>query len=437
MAILLNRRLGASKPFRIGQVPGFWHPSSNGLVGLWSFSTGGGTSLYDLTGRHPPGTLFGGVAWRSRGIRLDGVDDYIEISDTPRARIPSTAITVVLGMMSTADPGDESTHFGKMVGYADLSYGFRSQIWNSSNDIQAALQVGGTSTRTPNGGVSLDLNVPYLCFLRWVSGSVINLRVYDRRTGRIFADVNSATAPTGSISYDSRVISMGRKIASDLTGATFTQGEYDIALVAARRWSDAEVAAFVESPYRILQNAPRGLFTASTVAGGVTLAIPRAQITATPRTPGVITTNIVQVPRGQIQVTGRTPTVIATANIVVQVPQGQIAVTGRTPVVAATANVRIVPPKGAVNVQGYAPNVIAGASIVVQVPRAQVSVAPQTPSAFVSDPKVISVPRGQASVQGYAPGVVAPYTVAIPKASSYRDWETDRKSTRLNSSHRL
>ena len=42
-----------------------------------------------------------------------------------------------------------------------------------------------------------------------------------------------------------------------------------------------------------------------------------------------------------------------------------------------------------------------------------------------------TTPRGAASNTGWTAGE----TLANPFAGSYRDWETDRKSTRLNSSH--
>ena len=46
------------------------------------------------------------------------------------------------------------------------------------------------------------------------------------------------------------------------------------------------------------------------------------------------------------------------------------------------------------------------------------------------DPKVLAA--------AFVAGLVGPILKALDKsAPEYRDWETDRKSTRLNSSHRL
>ena len=61
------------------------------------------------------------------------------------------------------------------------------------------------------------------------------------------------------------------------------------------------------------------------------------------------------------------------------------------------------------NVRGEAPDS-------VTVPEAAIVVAPAIAPVFVMPPVLLSIPP-------------------VIEAPSYRDWETDRKSTRLNSSH--
>ena len=60
--------------------------SIDGLVGHWSFDEGNGNVVYDYSGNDNTGNIYG-ATWvegvLGGALSFDGVDDYIEISNTP------------------------------------------------------------------------------------------------------------------------------------------------------------------------------------------------------------------------------------------------------------------------------------------------------------------------------------------------------------------
>ena len=72
-------------------------PFSDGLVGLWHFDEGSGTTAFDSSGNNNYGTIYGAGCipdqWGGQALSFDGVDDYVDCGNDASLDI-TTAITI-------------------------------------------------------------------------------------------------------------------------------------------------------------------------------------------------------------------------------------------------------------------------------------------------------------------------------------------------------
>jgi len=66
---------------------------STGLVGHWKFNEKSGITANDSSRYRNTGTLIGGPIWSDKGIKFDGVDDYVDAGNAASLNI-TNAITV-------------------------------------------------------------------------------------------------------------------------------------------------------------------------------------------------------------------------------------------------------------------------------------------------------------------------------------------------------
>jgi hypothetical protein len=90
------------------------------LVGYWSFDEGTGTTAYDSSGNGNDGALMNGSAWVDgkigKALRFDGLDDYVEIPDSPELRLnESKGLTVMLWFYRTSYPQYDNVLVSKQV----------------------------------------------------------------------------------------------------------------------------------------------------------------------------------------------------------------------------------------------------------------------------------------------------------------------------------
>jgi hypothetical protein len=271
------------------------HPLTQGLACAYFLNERGGDRAFDALGGTLPLTGTD-TTWNNRGtVSFNGTTSRFAGDRSVTHELPSNAVTIVVGVMITGNPGTGALYYGKLNDYADASWGIRSQIWNTNTDTQARIKISGTQQTTPNGNCPLTLNVPYILVARWASGDFIDLFVFDRRTNTRVSSVQSSATYSGSISYDTRGVTIGRQIYSDNSETFYVPGEIDFALTSARRWSDAEIQRFISAPFEILSPRPSPLILAADSAGGgaqtITTAAPSAGTTfynATV-TPGAVT----------------------------------------------------------------------------------------------------------------------------------------------------
>ncbi len=273
----------------------FSHPLTQGLACAYFLNERGGDRAFDALGGTLPLTGTD-TTWNNRGtVSFNGTTSRFAGDRSVTQELPTNAITIVIGVLITANPTDGAYYYAKLHDFADASWGVRSQVWNTFTDTQARIKISGTQQTTPNGNCSLTANVPYILVARWASGDFIDLFVFDRRTNTRVSSVQSSATYSGSITYDTRGVTIGRQIYSDNTNDIYIPGEFDFALTSARRWSDAEIQQFVTSPFEILSPRPSPLILVADSAGGgaqtITTAAPSAGTTfynATV-TPGAVT----------------------------------------------------------------------------------------------------------------------------------------------------
>jgi hypothetical protein len=276
--IVARRKQLRDKP-AIGTRVDFTHPLTQGLACAYFLNERGGDRAFDALGGTLPLTGTD-TTWNNRGtVSFNGTTSRFAGDRSVTQELPTNAITIVIGVLITANPTDGAYYYAKLNDFADASWGVRSQVWNTFTDTQARIKISGTQQTTPNGNCSLTANVPYILVARWASGDFIDLFVFDRRTNTRVSSVQSSATYSGSITYDTRGVTIGRQILSDNSGATYIPGEFDFALTSARRWSDAEIQRFISTPFEILSPRPSPLILVADSGGSIqniTTAAPTA-----------------------------------------------------------------------------------------------------------------------------------------------------------------
>ncbi len=93
-----------------GEVFATMQPASTLLspVAFWHFNEVSGASLKDSSGNNNNGNLFNGPNWvlanKANGLSFDGVDDYVDVANSPSLNIPgSLSVTAWVNFMSQAN----------------------------------------------------------------------------------------------------------------------------------------------------------------------------------------------------------------------------------------------------------------------------------------------------------------------------------------------
>jgi hypothetical protein len=93
-----------SAPVTLTINPGF--VIEPGLNAYWQFNEGSGTNAADATGQNHPAALRNGAGWTGAGyagaaVTLDGVDDFLQVTDAADIEVAGQSFTVALWMKTT------------------------------------------------------------------------------------------------------------------------------------------------------------------------------------------------------------------------------------------------------------------------------------------------------------------------------------------------
>jgi hypothetical protein len=179
---------------------------------LLTFNLGLSTALFGQGTVSGAGSIAGaGIASMVSGStarHFNGSDtDYLTHADDASLRSPSTALTVAFWARATS--GTQNTY----AGYVDKRYGsydsWRVDAGSSTSPhAQGWVYTSSGQTYTASSNL-LTTGTWYFMALRWASGGKLNLDVYNS-DGSLFQHVESTGANTGSISYDTSALYIGR-----------------------------------------------------------------------------------------------------------------------------------------------------------------------------------------------------------------------------------
>ena len=170
-------------------------------VGYWKFNEGSGMVAYDSSGYGNHGTLMNGPAWTSGlpklggAIQLDGVDDYVQVADSPSLDINIPAITFMAWIYS---PGFHE--FGWVIGKGGSGGNI---VWHllarANNFIRYWIRSGGVQTEREIADV-LTVNT-------WQHMAV----VYDGAFMRVYRDgiVRDSFPKTGNMDVNNLPLYIG------------------------------------------------------------------------------------------------------------------------------------------------------------------------------------------------------------------------------------
>jgi len=242
----------------------------NGLVGHWSFDEGSGTTAHDSSGNNNHGTIHG-ASWTDgkfgKAISFDGVDDYVEVPDSPSLKI-TDAITIAawvkfeevpveayellmkygsyITYAYVSKPEGVSFNFGRFNGgifdhlgmYASLPYLPYSQwhyvVWVYNSSGYTAIYVNGNlyaSTTEMSGKMDISSD-NFEINGRWLhKGLVDEVRIYNRTLSR--AEIK-AIAGSGAIATQVVTLESGASTTITFTWTTvdFVKGNYTISAYA-------------------------------------------------------------------------------------------------------------------------------------------------------------------------------------------------------------
>jgi hypothetical protein len=245
------------------------HPLAHGLACAYFLNERGGERAFDALGATAPLTATG-VTWNNSGDTTFSTASVSRFSgvDSIRHRLPTSQVTIAVAVTITSNGQDLALYYGKAHDFSNETWGIRNQVWNTFNDTQSRMVIDGTQRTTPNGACPLSFNIPYILIARWSSGSTIDLFVFDRRTNALVSSTQSASSFTGSLTYDTRDVMIGRRIFSDNTDPRYINGRVDFALTSSRSWTDSEIRRFVAAPFEMLAARPAPLIIVADGGGG-------------------------------------------------------------------------------------------------------------------------------------------------------------------------
>src|SRR4051812_46808629 len=98
------------------------HPATNGIVGYWGVTEGGGQIMFDASGQAgsviPTGTTFAPGPWGLEQT-FNGSSDLSQLADNTTLRNPSSALTLITALRITGNPGDGAIYAGKRHGFSN------------------------------------------------------------------------------------------------------------------------------------------------------------------------------------------------------------------------------------------------------------------------------------------------------------------------------
>jgi tetratricopeptide (TPR) repeat protein len=182
------------KPFRMGNL---WSFSMGEMVGWWKLDETSGTTASDSSGYGRYGTLIGGPEWVNGridgGLKLDGVDDYVETGYTANLPVWTISVWVISPTAPSARTWTGPVHREKnyQINWDHIYSNFRGA---------AALFVGDT-WYFANFGL-LEAN-------KWYHLAA----TYDGETLNTYKDsvlITSNTAPSGNPSAETATLNLGK-----------------------------------------------------------------------------------------------------------------------------------------------------------------------------------------------------------------------------------
>jgi hypothetical protein len=204
--------------------------NETGLVGYWKFDEGTGTTAYDSSGNNNHGELTNGPTWvdgkYGKALRFDGIDDYVEIPDSPELRLnESKGLTIMLWFYRTSYPQYDNVLVSKQVYPGWVEYqldlintgNLEFKTWDGYNNAV----IGSTSVPDAN---------------KWYHVAyVMNNTHWDFY-------VNGTLENSGTTSYDLYISNSNLTIGQDIGAATFN-GIIDEVKVHDRTLSAGEIWA--------------------------------------------------------------------------------------------------------------------------------------------------------------------------------------------------
>jgi hypothetical protein len=118
----------------------------DGLVGAWKFDEGSGNIAYDSSGNNNHGTIYG-ATWVDgkfgKALQFDGIDDYVEVLDSPS--LNPTSITITLWVYQISRNPNDWTFLLSKGGWG--SYHLISEDRWPANKVGFTVRVNRTNYR--------------------------------------------------------------------------------------------------------------------------------------------------------------------------------------------------------------------------------------------------------------------------------------------------